>query len=376
MSGTENKGDSTPRGFSLRDSSRLKGIGIVLMLFHHLFNDHEEYAGYAIDYAPFTDHRLTQIAQLGVICVAIFVFVSGYGLTKSYRAAQEKNGPGRSVSILGFALQRWWDLMTQYWVVFAAALLLQPLGRTLGQAYAGGASSPAVSFASDLFGLSFLMGTPTLNPTWWYMTLAILFLFLAPCVNALMDRVGLLPGLVACAAAAIALGRGNAYCIYTIVLLAGIVCARTEAFTKIAELLDTPPKRMAAIAVAVLAEAMLMIALLREYTYFGITRALTAFCTALLCRLVLTDNALGRALEYLGEHSTNMFLFHNLLYCYYFPGFFFGLHYWWLVTAALIAASLFSGLLLEWLSEASGYLGAMEKLGRRVAEGFRKASAQ
>ena len=65
-----------------------KGIAIIMMLFHHLFNDFEEYAGFVVDYSPFTAERLTFlailskicVAILSKICVAIFVFLSGYGM--------------------------------------------------------------------------------------------------------------------------------------------------------------------------------------------------------------------------------------------------------------------------------------------------------
>ena len=35
--------------FTKEETNFCKGIAIVMMLFHHLFNDFEEYAGYIVD---------------------------------------------------------------------------------------------------------------------------------------------------------------------------------------------------------------------------------------------------------------------------------------------------------------------------------------
>ena len=55
---------------SLKDSFLIKGIAIFLMLWHHLFYTHAEY-GYLVQ----------TTAILGKVCVAMFLFVSAYGLT-------------------------------------------------------------------------------------------------------------------------------------------------------------------------------------------------------------------------------------------------------------------------------------------------------
>lgn len=73
---------------SLHDTSVLKGIAICAMLWHHLFFKHPEY-GYVVYH----------IAQLGKVCVAIFLFLSGYGLTVQFKNnvdidAEKLNGGG------------------------------------------------------------------------------------------------------------------------------------------------------------------------------------------------------------------------------------------------------------------------------------------
>lgn len=47
----------------------VKAIAIMAMLIHHLFLEHPEYGG-----------AIYGLAKAGKVCVALFVFLSGYGM--------------------------------------------------------------------------------------------------------------------------------------------------------------------------------------------------------------------------------------------------------------------------------------------------------
>ena len=101
--------------FSVKDSTVGKGIAILLMLFHHLFNDYEEYAGYAVSYFPFSGDRLTYLAVLSKICVAVFVFISGYGIAASFGGlCRDGRLPGAG-EVGRFVRRRYVRLMAAYW---------------------------------------------------------------------------------------------------------------------------------------------------------------------------------------------------------------------------------------------------------------------
>lgn len=72
---------------TVQDSNVLKGIVILIMLWHHLFL-RPEYNDIVIH-----GHSIAQeIAIMCKVCVAIFVFVSGYGLTeKLVLAPKQRN---------------------------------------------------------------------------------------------------------------------------------------------------------------------------------------------------------------------------------------------------------------------------------------------
>lgn len=53
-----------------------------------------------------------------------------------------------------------------------------------------------VALLFDFLGLSKAFGTPTLNPTWWYLSLAMLLIFATPFVMSAVRKFGSLPVLV------------------------------------------------------------------------------------------------------------------------------------------------------------------------------------
>ena len=60
------------------ESQEIKGIAILLMLFHHLFAFSDRIPN-GLHYSNFT----VTLAKFGNVCVPIFLFISGYGLAKT-----------------------------------------------------------------------------------------------------------------------------------------------------------------------------------------------------------------------------------------------------------------------------------------------------
>lgn len=60
--------------FTPNETAIMKGCAVMAMLFHHLFYEHPEYG--------FFTYQLSLICK---VCVAIFVFLSGYGLSVNYK---------------------------------------------------------------------------------------------------------------------------------------------------------------------------------------------------------------------------------------------------------------------------------------------------
>lgn len=89
-----------PLELSLLESNSLKGISLLLLLFHHLF--YVQHGAY--DDILVYNHGI--VHQTGIackVCVALFVFLSGYGLAKKY--------DDRDINVKVFYIERFVKLM-------------------------------------------------------------------------------------------------------------------------------------------------------------------------------------------------------------------------------------------------------------------------
>lgn len=71
--------------FSKTDTSKVKGIAIIMMIFHHCFLSAARYKGQIVLFMPFSEEFINDFALSMKICVAIFTFLSACGMTLSYK---------------------------------------------------------------------------------------------------------------------------------------------------------------------------------------------------------------------------------------------------------------------------------------------------
>lgn len=344
-------------GFTKAETRFCKGIAIILMLFHHLFNDYEEYAGYVVDYSPFSEDRIMYLALLGKVCVAIFAFLSGYGITVNYHVKCERTGGAKSQGeTVRFIFRRYWKLMAAYWFVFALTLLCQPLGRTVFDAYGENVKDILVYFIIDVFGLSYLFGTPSLNPTWWYMSIAIAIVLIIPLVIWLIQKIGAMGTLMLSIMCLGFTGLSNASTVYLFPAVLGAVCFGGNVFGRVDDFGRGRKLTCLIKSLFLLFAGMCLATLRTNYNYFGIMDGLIALDLALLVHVLLVKIPIvNRAMEFLGKESGNMFMIHNQLYSFYFPGFFYSFHYWWLILAALVAVSCLVSVVINFIRRKTGY---------------------
>ena len=359
-------GKTVKSGFTITDSNILKGIAILLMLFHHLFNDYEEYAGFVVSYVPFSGDRLTALAITGKICVSMFLFVTGYGIAAGYRKEFEGNLSDR-VGLGRFIWKRWYKLMCGYWFAFFITLICQPLGRTISDAYGAGIKG-IISYAIvDFFGLSWFFGTPTLNPTWWYMSVAIAAVVLLPIIMIGMDLFGTLTILAVVMLVVMLAGPANGYTFYIFTGLLGTVAFRAGFFERMEKHMKKHPLvRTGMICMSVLAMALLLIIRGGGYNTFGVVEGLIALAAACLVKsLICLIPGVSKGLAFLGKYSAGMFLLHNQIYSFYFTALFYSVGHWLLILMLLAAVSLGVSILVEWIKNKVQYLRWMNLLAQK-----------
>lgn len=159
---------------SKRDTTILKGIALLLLLTHHLFyiqngrfDDIQIYKGIFL---------VNMTGQISKVCVALFVFLSGYGLAAAYM-----DKPYFKSS--EFFKKRFKKLFINYWLIW---IIFVPIGvafagLTFEKVYG---ENILTKFILDLTGLLNLTGEYGYNPTWWFYSCIILLYVLYPALTA------------------------------------------------------------------------------------------------------------------------------------------------------------------------------------------------
>ena len=280
----------------------LKGIALILLLCHHCLYTGEGYNDIYI-------HGYPVFKSFGVfckLCVSIFVFLSGYGLTK---VAINNNGIGNP---LQFYRKRYVKLMMNYWLIW---LLFVPIGvlffnRTFPDVYG---NHFVVKSIVDFFGLyRAVYGTPYgYNATWWFYSCIIILYLLYPLLWKLKSYWFLL---IPLSIISVSFGRipilGSSGAFN---YLLAFVCGLSLAFIPIPVGGRTPIWKLLMIA---------FFSLICLYRFFVTNSVL--WDSAILIwgvysyKVFPLNNILSRLFSFLGRHSFNIFLFHTFIYEYYF----------------------------------------------------------
>lgn len=319
-------------GFSKQTSMAAKGIAVILMLVHHLFICSTEFTlQYGTTYAPFGENAVMSFSNLAKLCVAVFVFLSAYGMTVSLSKHEG--------SMAVYLRRRMKKLMFSFWIVYAlsiATCFLRP--DHLSVYTADGKFRAVVYVLADITGLSSLFGTPSYNETWWYMTLAIILIFLTPVMVRFYEKFGICA--IAVAAALPYLGlQQTGMLTYIFTAMLGVAAAKSGLFDKIRGKVSSRGKKAAALILNLLIFLFLCILRIK----IGLVYWTDAFLAlSLITELfLLMDCGPMRfpVLSFIGSCSMNIFLIHTLIFEYYCTAFIYSPKNWILITLLLLAVS-------------------------------------
>ncbi|MDR2409144.1 MAG: acyltransferase, partial [Bacteroidales bacterium] len=305
--------------FTPKDTNIVKGIATILLLTHHLFYEHPE-IGPSIDGFPI----VYNFALLSKVCVAIFVILSGYGLTESLR---NKRNNWRL-----FYVNRYVKLMFNYWFIF---IIFVPIGvflfdRTLDSVYGNDITVP---FLLNILGLQYFVNIWGYNATWWFMSLIIILYLIYPMLYILISnfKIYSLLFFFCFCFINISVGKYNNISIIAIYLFPfslGIFLSQINGFVLITHVTQELIKnifivkmRYRVIKAIIYFMILYLIAFQRQYGklinnvridgLFGFVIILFSF------QYLSKIKYINSFLEILGVHSFNIFLFHTFFYYYF-----------------------------------------------------------
>lgn len=103
-----------------RESTKVKGLAVLLLLFHHLFYSATRMEENQMVFYLLPEQVVQNAALAARVCVWMFAFLSAFGLTRKY---MELASPRQAGEIGTFLRRRWISLMKPYWFVFVLLFL-------------------------------------------------------------------------------------------------------------------------------------------------------------------------------------------------------------------------------------------------------------
>ena len=321
----------------LRDTNVLKGLAIMLMLIHHLFWKQN---GLYDDIHLIGDKYLVnQIGILAKVCVAIFVFLSGYGLTVQ---ADKKGGTGR---LRDFYLRRFKKLYLNYWFVW---LIFVPIsifafGRTFEKAFPEYTTFHVVL---DVFGLHnwiFPSKPYSYNATWWFYSCIIALYLLFPYLYKVMKQSPLILTLGSIAVSFIPLNILSVnYYIFIFVL--GMLMARQKI---------TPSYTWTWAVLLLLLGLLCGERLFNKYPLM--MDGLITLSLVMVYSSIKWPDKLLSAMSFIGKHSMNIFLFHTFIFSHWFKEFIYASRNPIIIFCLLLAICVAISIVLEQLKRFTIY---------------------
>ena len=352
--------NNTPQGhtdyrITLDETWVIKAVAIIAMLIHHLFYEHPEFG-----------NTIVSIGMAGKICVAFFVFLSGYGMAASF--PKDIRGKFYLAKTFFFVLcKRYAKFYLNFWFIF---FIFVPIGifcfgRPLEAAY-GENTNLVLSFINDLIGRQ---GFSSYNITWWFNAIILALWLLFPLLYiAIKDRVVSVclliflfvnPGDILYALHFIAPGLPA----YIIPFTLGIFIAMHV--NRINKILNTIHPYIVLGISFVGAIALIFMRgypLFENFTGFKVEPFATVFVVLAVVSLCRVTGLLFAFMQYVGKHSMNMYLTHTFIFGYFFTDFIYGFKSPILIFLALFITSLLLSICIEFVKRRIGFYRLLGKV--------------
>lgn len=348
--------------FDRRQTNIAKGIAVLLLLWHHLFfNNPEKYSDFvSLLYLGSTPIECF-FADFCKVCVAVFVVLSGYGLYKSFEKYERTNAVNGKLSIkkqIVFVKNHLVKLMFGYWFIY---LIFVPMGICLNRPFWAFYGDNPFYYIADFLGLAHLFGTPTMNATWWYMSIAVVFYLFLPVIYKILNYVPELLLLISFAVVILPIPFTFVnYKLWLFPFILGMYFAKNNLFVRADKRLNTMVEK-----IMVCLILLICITFLR-YTVFRMNAELDGFfaIAVILTGYLLISKVpiLNKILEELGKYSAQIFMFHTFIFSYYFKDLIYGCKYSLVIFVVLTVVCYIIAILLEWLKHIVRYDKLLYKL--------------
>ena len=355
--------------FTKEHTMQMKGIAIIILLFHHCVLNAQRWSTvpyeklattkgwgyYPISFAPFSSHTIQYLASFSKICVAMFVFMTGYGMWVSYESQKKKT------TMSNYIKKRMVTLMTGFLIIFVVTEILAiPTGRFI-EVY-GHDFRSVVYMIIDALGLAKLLGTPLFCLTWWYMSLAIVLIMIFPFVHSIMEKyqwVVVVASIIV--PRACGFGQSTDLFRYLLAYTLGMYFAQHDLLARIKEkfMEQNVAGKLLSLIVSLIGLAVIIKCRQNAWIgwkYLDFWDGFAAMYVIVNSYIyILNGKWIVKGLGFLGKHSMNIFLIHSFYRDVFFHEFTYSFYYAWLDYIVLMAISLVTSIVLEWFKKLIRY---------------------
>ncbi|MDR1769704.1 MAG: hypothetical protein LBS02_03555 [Hungatella sp.] len=341
--------------FGKDESNEVKGVAILLLLFHHLFLHREYMEQVGLNYSVDVYYKIFPIVNMSRICVWIFTFISAYGLSIKYKSYRERSEV--------FVIKQWLKLMWKWWIVWLFMIIVYAVFKgNLLDHYHRSLKELFLDFFewNDFFGKPRVLGS-------WYLCFAQLVIICIPAINAICEKLGYLSLplsyiTIQFMGEGIVSTGGGRYSQYFLTVIAG-VCLAQNSFGLLEHRDHKIVRVMEAVGYPVSAFGLLilqykLIVDLRQIS--SVLRMLAVVCLVITIVKYIVG-PLKRILIFFGENSTVMFMT-NVFFYVTFPELIFGSKSPILSYISLVIVTFVCARLINIIGEKSGYYKFLDKI--------------
>lgn len=360
-------------GFGKRDTALVKGVAIIMMMFHHSFWDKDLVKAYDVTPQILSMGQLITLGKFCKLCVALFVFLSAYGMTISLKKMNPDLRFTRE-QITGYLKKRYFNLMKGWWFVFVfCEIYAWFYEQYQTEKYGEHLVQSITYFLIDGMGLADLFNTPLLVKTWWYMSFATVIIFIFPLLIMLYRKVGTMGFLFfSVVFPRIFDLKYEPLMTWFLVIAMGIVFADKNILVKMKMFHITKNVYVDKIIKLLVCIYGLYVCIhVREYSgvefFYELRHGLMCIYIIYMINEFLSPiKYLNSFLRFVGKYSMDMFLIHTFIRGIFYIDFIYSFKYPILIMLVLFGISLGVSILIEIVKQLCGYNKLMEKLGEKI----------
>ena len=313
---------STTYRFTKENTMAVKGIGILMLLSFHCFSNNDRITvpgtDITVDFWPFTkEFGMFLSDQMGV-CVAIFAFLSVYGMTLSIK----KSYPGYEMNERQAALyviKKYLSILFLFFIPFLFCELVTWKKGFLSM-YGDTRAKQMCNILMDMFCVSDIFGSHMIVRTWWYMSFLVMITVFMPALIHLYKRYQWLMIPVVLIPIILFLDLNQRMIRWIGVVPIAVCFADQRVFERLKEFEITGKRKLDKIIKFAVSTVVLYVLFLVKIRFLSNVRIRFTINTVMIVLLIywcyeffIELLVIKQVLQFLGRHSADMFFVHSFI---------------------------------------------------------------